>query len=979
MLIHDADITGSFLYNGVNISNVTGSAASLTALNQFSASINLFTGSYNTGSFTGSFIGNGSGLNGVVSASFALTATSASQASNANTATSASQASNTISSSYAATSSFASSFTVANTLTATTLVVNTISSSVVYSSGSNIFGNSLSNTQVFTGSLQVTGSTHYLLGNVGVGTVSPSSPLTLYKEFSPDFDIVNSTATHRITGDGGNLLIRADYGNTVANSTMQFSVDGTEYMRINSSGSVGIGTTSPAQKLQINGPLALSNLAEDFTTNQEYAYPIIYAGNLSGLGNGELIIQPRTTATRSIRFVTRGSGAVSGTNPDTRMIIRWDGNVGIGTTSPTNLLHLYGTDGNSYLRWTSDVATTGTRIGYNGTEFRIDQQQNADITFRTNGSERMRITSVGNVGIGTTSPLAATGYTSISLNNASNGGILDLQTNGTSVARLGNNGTTVAFFETRTATPITISTNDTERMRILSGGNIGIGTTTPGSKLQVEGGEIRATTSNAGVAIYVSGTNGEVAAYNWAGSAYLNLNMVGLSHTFQTSGTERMRITSGGNVLIGTTSDNNNKLQVTGTGAYFKGTSVYNTLQIDNSSTSGGGGMYFLQNGSIYGGIGVSGWYLGGTSNDLYVVSESGKAILFATNGGSERMRIGNTGDADIRIGGNFSNHATANRGTVNINGTNTAILSFSTSSTAKGYIYHGGNYMEVWNTDNSYMAFGTNGTERMRILAGGNIGINTTTPGARLEVNGNIYANESSSTAISVYNAGSIRAKMSMTGNEGDLTLYGSSATAKIYLSAYYSSYFNASNVYIGTTSNPLPDNAQPQFAVVGGSGTDAVSIKHTANGNNTFNIWQTGASNHNAIAFYKGDVQANRGNITVTTSGTTYNSVSDYRLKENVVPIENGIDRLMQLKPSKFNWIETGEEAEGFIAHELQEIFPDAVTGEKDAIYSSTGNIKPQSVDYGRITPLLVKALQEQQTQINALKAELDILKNK
>lgn len=87
----------------------------------------------------------------------------------------------------------------------------------------------------------------------------------------------------------------------------------------------------------------------------------------------------------------------------------------------------------------------------------------------------------GNVGIGTTAPLNATGYTSISLNNATNGGILDYQQNGTSVMRVGNNGTTVAFIETRTATPLTISTNDTERMRITSGGKLIVGATSDGN------------------------------------------------------------------------------------------------------------------------------------------------------------------------------------------------------------------------------------------------------------------------------------------------------------------------------------------------------------------------------------------------------------------------------------------------------------------------------------------------------------------
>jgi len=96
-------------------------------------------------------------------------------------------------------------------------------------------------------------------------------------------------------------------------------------------------------------------------------------------------------------LIISGSTAASGSLTTT-------GNVGIGTTSPANKLHIYGADGLSYIRWTSDVATTGARIGYNGTEFRIDQQQNADIALRTNGSERMRITSAGNVGIGTTNP-----------------------------------------------------------------------------------------------------------------------------------------------------------------------------------------------------------------------------------------------------------------------------------------------------------------------------------------------------------------------------------------------------------------------------------------------------------------------------------------------------------------------------------------------------------------------------------------------
>lgn len=87
----------------------------------------------------------------------------------------------------------------------------------------------------------------------------------------------------------------------------------------------------------------------------------------------------------------------------------------------------------------------------------------------------------------------------------------------------------------------------------------------------------------------------------------------------------------------------------------------------------------------------------------------------------SERLRIARAGDADIRIGGDYSFHATNNRGTVNINGTSNAMLSFSTgASSPKGYIYHNGDYMELWNSAGSYTAIAANNGEKMRISCNG-------------------------------------------------------------------------------------------------------------------------------------------------------------------------------------------------------------------------------------------------------------------
>ena len=122
-------------------------------------------------------------------------------------------------------------------------------------------------------------------------------------------------------------------------------------------------------------------------------------------------------------------------------------------------------------------------------------------------------------------------------------------------------------------------------------------------------------------------------------------------------------------------------------------------------------------------------------------------------------------------------------------------------------------------------------------------------------------------------------------------------------------------------------------------------------------------------AITFYNDNGTV--GSITTSGSSTAYNTSSDYRLKENVNYEFNGLERLKKLKPARFNFIADADTlVDGFLAHEVQEIVPEAVTGEKNGE-------EMQSMDYGRITPLLVKAIQEQQEQIEALQSEIQQLK--
>ena len=111
--------------------------------------------------------------------------------------------------------------------------------------------------------------------------------------------------------------------------------------------------------------------------------------------------------------------------------------------------------------------------------------------------------------------------------------------------------------------------------------------------------------------------------------------------------------------------------------------------------------------------------------------------------------------------------------------------------------------------------------------------------------------------------------------------------------------------------------------------------------------------------------------GGIDVSTSQVTYNQTSDYRLKENVSYNWDATTRLKQLKPARFNYIvDADNTVDGFLAHEVEGIVPQAITGEKDAV-DSDGNIDPQCIDHSKLVPLLVKTIQELEARIAALEA--------
>jgi len=109
--------------------------------------------------------------------------------------------------------------------------------------------------------------------------------------------------------------------------------------------------------------------------------------------------------------------------------------------------------------------------------------------------------------------------------------------------------------------------------------------------------------------------------------------------------------------------------------------------------------------------------------------------------------------------------------------------------------------------------------------------------------------------------------------------------------------------------------------------------------------------------------------GTIRTNSGGIQYNVSSDYRLKENVTTDWDATTRLKQLKPSRFNFIADADTTvDGFLAHEVSGVVPEAVSGEKDAV-DADGNIDPQQIDQSKLVPLLVKTIQELEARITAL----------
>ena len=275
-----------------------------------------------------------------------------------------------------------------------------------------------------------------------------------------------------------------------------------------------------------------------------------------------------------------------------------------------------------------------------------------------------------------------------------------------------------------------------------------------------------------------------------------------------------------------------------------------------------------------------------------------------------------------------------------------------------------------LFHREDGDMVFGTNATERMRIDSSGRLLIGTTTEG------------DGGADDLTVATSGNTGITI-RTGTSNNGSLFFSDATSGAAEYAGFVQYVHSEDAMIFGTASTERMRIRSGGTIGMGASTTAnarLFVNPNVDGSTQRGITISGRRDVYdviAINFVHATTNASAGSIQFTsTAAVQYNTTSDYRLKQDIVTLTDSITKLKQLNPVHFKWKDSPSvETDGFLAHEVQTIVPSAITGEKDAL-DKDGNIEPQQIDIGKLTPLLTSALQEAIAKIETLETKVAAL---